>query len=75
MLSSTIGEVAAGRKMTFEGEGNDLLLSQRISRYRTTLGSAVRVEHDLVTQVMINTRSSATSRKPLGRKANSRSDS
>lgn len=45
-LSSTIGEVAAGRKMTFEGEGNDLLLSQRINRYRTTLGSAVRVEHD-----------------------------
>jgi hypothetical protein len=45
-LSSTIGEVAAGRKMTFEGENNDLLLSQGVNRYRTTLGSTVRVSYD-----------------------------
>ena len=45
-LAKTIGEVASGRKMTFAGEGNDLQLSQRVNQYRTTLGSAVRIEND-----------------------------
>ena len=45
-LSNTIGQVAAGRKLTFTGEGNDLQLSQQVNQYRTTLGSVVRISHD-----------------------------